>query len=84
MNSPDSIEIIKRFFEAIDAVIAMKKIRGVQTFTREHDINRWYFNRMRKDPVNGKIQLAWLNYIVKDYGVSSTWLLTGHGKMFEI
>jgi len=82
MNSPDSIAIIKRFLDALDAVISMKRIRGIQTFTREHGINRWNFNRMRKDNSWGKFQVEWLGYIVKDFDVSSTWLLTGRGKMF--
>lgn len=83
MNSPDSVVIIKRFYEALSAVIAKKEIRGVQTFTREHEINRWNFLTVSQNPESDMFQPAWLGYIVKDFGVSAKWLLTGRGNMFS-
>ncbi len=83
MNNPDSIPVIKRFYEALDVVIMQKRIRGVQTFTREHNINRRNFITVRNNPVSDMFQLSWLTFIVKDFGVSSDWLLTGRGNMFK-
>lgn len=81
MNSKDSQDIVKRFFEAIYYLKAMGKIRGKGTFTREHDINRWNFNKLEKDYSRGIFQPAWLTYLVKDYNISAKWLLTGLGNI---
>lgn len=82
MQTPDSQAIVKRFFEALYAVIARGEIRGKQTFTRDHEINRWNMNSLEKDPSRDIFQPAWLAYLVDDFGVSPMWLLTGRGEMF--
>lgn len=79
MQSPDSQAIVGRFFEALYRLIAMKRIRGKQTFTRRYDINRWNLLTLEKDHARDIFQPAWLMYLVRDYGVSPMWLLTGHG-----
>lgn len=38
--SKEGIAITKRFFEAIDMLKAQKRIRGLKTFTRKHNITR--------------------------------------------
>lgn len=58
-------------------------IRGKQTFTREHGINRWNMLTLEKDHSRDIFQASWLTYLVKDYGVSSKWLLTGEGSFYE-
>lgn len=79
MQTEDSQKVIKRFFEALYYLKDMKIIRGKQTFTNEFGINRWNLNALEKDMSRDIFQVAWLTYIVKRYGVSSTWLLTGRG-----
>ena len=79
MQSPDSQAIVNRFFEALYRLIAMKRIRGKQTFTRQYNINRWNLLTLEKDHARDIFQPAWLTYLVRDYGVSPMWLLTGHG-----
>lgn len=81
MNTPDSQIIVRRFFIALDSLIATGEIRGAATFTREHGINRRNFHTTRLHPESGMFQPAWLSYIVRDYGVSARWLLTGLGNM---
>lgn len=79
MNTPDSQEIVRRFFEALDRLKDEGIIRGKQTFTRRYGINRWNMLTCSKDPARQIFQPAWLTYLVRDYGVSPRWLLTGEG-----
>lgn len=79
MNTPDSQQIIQRFFDAIYYLKANKEIRGKATFTKEYGIDRWNLLKLEKDMSRGIFQPAWLTYLVKDFGISSQWLLTGAG-----
>ena len=83
MNTVISKQIMERFYSALDAIIAMKKIRGVNTYCRLNNIDRRNFIAQRKDLERGWFQLSWLYPMVKEYGVSAKWLLTGFGRMFE-
>lgn len=83
MQTTDSQRIVKRFFEALQRLKNDRKIRGKQTFTREHEINRWNMNTLEKDPSRDIFQAAWLTYLVEDYGVSAQWLLTGRGNFYK-
>lgn len=80
--SNDGVEITKRFFEAIDALKSMKRIRGLQTFTRLYDINRWNLNHVKGNPETSVLKPEYLTYLVRDFDVSPLWLLTGRGKVF--
>jgi hypothetical protein len=79
----ESKQIMERFYSALDAIIAKKVIRGVNTYCRLHDIDRRNFIAQRKDLNRGWFQLSWLIPMVKEYDVNSEWLLTGFGKMFK-
>lgn len=83
MNTPGSKQIIQRFYDALDAIIAMNIIRGVNTYCRLYEIDRRNFIAQRKDLDRGWFQLSWLQPMVSEYGVSAKWLLTGSGRMFE-
>lgn len=83
MQTTESQAVIRRFFEALYALKARKDIRGKQTFTNQYDINRWNLNSLEKDMSRDIFQVAWLTYLVRDYGVSAQWLLTGYGDMFR-
>lgn len=83
MQTEDSQKIVARFFEAIYRLKATGVIRGKQTFTRSHGINRWNLNTLEKDHSRDIFQPAWLTYLVNDYQVSAEWLLTGRGDMFK-
>lgn len=81
MQTEDSQKIVNRFFEALHFLIASKVIRGKQTFTRLHNINRWNMNTVEKNPQSDMFQISWLTYLIEDYGISALWLLTGRGDM---
>lgn len=81
-NTNVSKQIISRFYEALDAIIAQKKIRGVNTYCRLYEIDRRNLIAQRKDLERGWFQVSWLVPMVREYGVSSSWLLTGFGSMF--
>jgi len=83
MNTPVSKQIIGRFYEALDAIIAMGKIRGVNTYCRLYEIDRRNLLAQRKDLGRGWFQVSWLQPMVKEYGISANWLLLGTGKMFK-
>ena len=83
MQTEHSQIIVNRFFEALQTLKAHKIIRGKQTFTTRYGINRWNMNTLEKEPERDIFQVAWLTYLVEDYNVSPTWLLTGKGEFFN-
>lgn len=83
MNTPVTKQIMERFYAALDAIIECKKIRGVNTYCRLHDIDRRNLIAQRKDLERGWFQVSWLYPMVREYGISAKWLLTGFGKMFD-
>lgn len=83
MQTPDSQKIISRFFQALYYLKSEHKIRGKQTFTNKFKINRWNMNTLEKDMSRDIFQPAWLAYLVDEYGVSATWLLTGRGDIIN-
>jgi hypothetical protein len=83
MQTEHSQIIVKRFFEALQILKEKKIIRGKQTFTARYGINRWNMLTLEKEPERDIFQVAWLTYLVEDYNVSPTWLLTGKGKFFN-
>ncbi len=83
MQSAESQAIVRRFFAALRTLIAARRLRGVQTFARRYGINRWNFLTVERQPERDMFQLAWMTALVRDYGVSPRWLLTGEGEMFD-
>lgn len=83
MNTPGSQEIMIRFYSALEALIALKKIRGVNTYCRRNNIDRRNLNAQKKDLDRSIFQLSWLQPMILDYGVNARWLITGEGRMFD-
>lgn len=79
----ETIAVISRFFAAIATLIAMKKIRGKATYWRIANIDRLNFNAQSKDYNRGYFQVSWIITLIKDFNVSSDWLLLGKGDMFR-
>lgn len=81
--SQEGVAVTKRFFEAIGMLKAQKKIRGLQTFTREYGLNRWNVNSVKWEPEKRILKPEWIVYLVRDYGISAEWILLGKGRMFK-
>lgn len=83
MQTKESEQITQRFFEALKKLIELRVIRGKKTFTDRYGINRWNLNALEKgQSTQNSVQLDWLTFIVRDYGISGRWILTGEGEMF--
>ena len=83
MNSFISTQINDRYFQALDTVINLGLIRGIQTFTNEHNIDRRNFLSTKKESSTRQIRLDWIYYLVNDFNVSAGWIITGKGGMFK-
>ncbi|MBO6117322.1 MAG: hypothetical protein J6P44_02140 [Bacteroidales bacterium] len=79
----DGIAITERFFQAIELLKMQRKIRGLQTYTREYNINRWNLVSTRNKPDRSVLKPEYLVPLVRDFGVSAEWLLTGRGAIFK-
>ena len=73
--SDEGIAISNRFFKAIAILKEQKKIRGLQTFTRKHNLNRKNANQVLKP--------EWIVYIHEDYGISVEWIVLGKEPIFD-
>lgn len=87
-----SIEINRRFFEALEYVMSTGKIRGIGTFCRQYDLNRIKYIGVRQQINNPNppeyityknIDVSALAYLCRDFGISSEWLLLGKGGMLK-
>jgi len=81
--STQGIEINKRFFEAIELLRKKRKIRGLQTFTREFGINYWNMNTVRNEPDKRVLKPEWINFLCSKYGVSAEWVILGKDTTFN-
>ncbi len=81
--SKEGIAVTNRFFEAIDMLIAQRRIRGLQTFTNQYGINRWNMITLKGNPENRVLKPEWIVYLVRDFGISPNWILLGKGDMFD-
>ncbi len=81
--SPNGVAITERFFKAIDALTTSGVFRGLQTFTRSYDINRWNLQHVRQYPEKTVLKPELLAILVSDFNLSAEWLLTGQGSMFK-
>lgn len=79
----EELAITMRFFHTIDVLRQMRKLRGLQTFTKKYNINYWNICTIKKEPGNHSIKVEWLYYLVRDYGVSADYLLTGVGNIMR-
>jgi len=81
--SPEGVAITARFFKVIDILSEARHLRGLQTFTARYNLNRRNLMHVKERPNNAVLKPEVLAHLVRDYGVSGTWLLTGEGSVFQ-
>lgn len=81
MLAQEGIDVVNRFYEAIDKLIEVGKLKGKQTFCTRYGIDKRNFYLHKKESGKHNFNVSWLVYIVSDYGVSAKWLLSGKGKI---
>lgn len=81
-NSPEAIAITKRFFIAIDYLIATRQIRGLNTFAKMHNINYWNLCTIRDEPEKRVLKVEYIAYIVSDFNVCQ-YILFGYGSIIK-
>ena len=81
--SKDGQDITARFFQIIDMLAEARQLRGFQTFTTRYGLNRRNLQHVKDCPENSVLKPEILALLVRDFGVSGTWLLTGQGPIFQ-
>ena len=79
--SSEGAAITKRFFHAIDALIVQRKLRGLNTFAQRYNINYWNLCTLRKEPERRVLKVEYVSFLVRDFGVSPTYILLGVGSI---
>ncbi len=75
--------VTARFFQALRALIEMGAIKNKSAFPQRYGINRRNFEEVYKQYPRFRVQLDWLVYLSRDYGVAAQWLLLGEGRMMR-
>jgi hypothetical protein len=77
----DQAAINLRFFHALDFLVETKKLKNKKAFTDRYNLNRGNMNSVKVNYEKHSIRPFWMTYLVRDYGVSAEWLLTGKGNI---
>ena len=82
MVSTEGQKITQRFFEAVEALISRRDIRGQKTLSNELGIDNSIMCKLKKEPETFTLKPEYIHHIVVKFNVSAQWLITGRGKMF--
>lgn len=78
------VDIVVRFFSAIDRLKADGCIGGLKTITDRYGLNRWNIMSLRDEPAEyyGRFRPSWVQFLVRDYHINPYWLLLGSGEFY--
>ena len=80
--SETTLGIMQRYFAALDRCRELKLIKNVSTFCEDNGIDKRHLYAQKNDLGRGFFEVGWLVPLVRDFHVSTYWLLTGNGEMF--
>ena len=81
--SEEGMAITARFFKALEFLVGSGRFRGIQTFTRKYSINRWNLLHVAECPDKAVLKPEYIAILVRDFGISADWVLTGSGSMLS-
>ncbi len=77
-----TMHINRRFFEALEILKSRREISGINEFAKKYKAPSANLYTIKNNGY-GMIKAEWLHHLVRDYGISGNWLLTGEGNMFS-
>lgn len=80
--SEDTIAIMERFYLAFQTSLDKGLIKNTTSFCADFHIDKRHFYTQRKDLGRGYFEVSWMLPLIRHYGVSANWLLTGNGTMY--
>lgn len=79
-----SAEVSTRFFDVMDYLKTHGRITNITAFCNRYQINRRNMMQQKANPMRQIFKPSWLVYLVRDYGVSAEYLLTGKGAVLRV
>lgn len=77
-----TLDIMERFFIAVEACHKANLLKPLSNYFAEIGVFKNNFYIQRKDRTRGYFEVGWITPLIRDCGVSASWILTGQGTMF--
>lgn len=81
MQSPQSQQIVERFFKALQYCIDIGRIKSRNWYCTEYGFIQTHMWRQEKDPGRKIFEISWMTPLITKYDISAYWLMTGEGEM---
>lgn len=83
MHTPQSQEIVARFYEALHWLISDNDndLKSLHDFAKRYEILYSNLHRARANHASQIFQIGWLTPLITDFSISAGWLMTGSGSM---
>jgi hypothetical protein len=78
-----TIDTISRFYEVFDDLLQSKKIKSINSFCDQYQIDKRNLYAQREDLNRGYFEVFWISVLIQNYNASAKYLLFGSGKMFS-
>ena len=78
-----TIDTISRFYEVFDDLLLSKKIKSINSFCDQYQIDKRNLYAQREDLNRGYFEVFWISVLIQNYKVSAKYLLFGKGKSYS-